>query len=134
MRLTPAVIELVVTDMPTTLAFYRRLGLDLPEDAADQGHVETTVGTLRLAFDTREVVRSFDPNWSPPEGGHRVALAFEAASPADVDAAYDELTAAGAHGHLPPFDAPWGMRYAVIHDPDGTPVDLFAASAEPADS
>jgi len=20
----------------------------------------------------------------------------------------------------------WGMRYAVVHDPDGTPVDLFA--------
>ncbi len=24
------------------------------------------------------------------------------------------------------FDPFWGMRYAVVHDPDGTPVDLFA--------
>jgi catechol 2,3-dioxygenase-like lactoylglutathione lyase family enzyme len=129
MRLTPAVVELVVSDMAATVAFYRRLGLDLPSDVADEGHVETTVGGLRLAFDTQEVIRSFDPEWSPPQGGHRVALAFEATSPAEVDAAYQELTAAGARGHLPPFDAPWGMRYAVVLDPDGTPVDLFAASS-----
>jgi catechol 2,3-dioxygenase-like lactoylglutathione lyase family enzyme len=129
MRLTPAVVELVVADMASTVAFYRRLGLDLPNDVADEGHVETTVGGLRLAFDTHETIRSFDPQWSPPQGGHRAALAFEATSPAEVDAAYEELTAAGARGHLPPFDAPWGMRYAVVLDPDGTPVDLFAASA-----
>jgi catechol 2,3-dioxygenase-like lactoylglutathione lyase family enzyme len=128
MRLTPAVIELVVADMSATVAFYRRLGLDLPDDVASEGHVETTVGGLRLAFDTHEMIRSFDPQWSPPQGGHRVALAFEAPSPADVDAAYEELTAAGAVGHLAPFDAPWGMRYAVLVDPDGTPVDLFAGS------
>jgi uncharacterized glyoxalase superfamily protein PhnB len=114
--------------MSATVAFYRRLGLDLPNDVADEGHVETTVGGLRLAFDTHEMIQSFDPQWSPPQGGHRVALAFEATSPAEVDAAYDELTAAGAQGHLRPFDAPWGMRYAVVLDPDGTPVDLFAAS------
>ena len=129
MRLTPAVVELVVADMAATVAFYRRLGLELPDEVADEDHVETTVGGLRLAFDTHATIRSFDPQWSPPRGGHRVALAFEAPSPADVDAAYEELTAAGAQGHLPPFDAPWGMRYAVVLDPDGTPVDLFAASA-----
>jgi catechol 2,3-dioxygenase-like lactoylglutathione lyase family enzyme len=130
MRLKPAVVELVVKDMSTSVAFYRRLGVDLPapDDVSTEGHVETTIGDLRLAFDTQEMIRSFDPEWSPPApGGHRVALAFEASSPADVDVAYEELTAAGAQGHLPPFDAPWGMRYAVVLDPDGTPVDLFAA-------
>jgi uncharacterized glyoxalase superfamily protein PhnB len=115
--------------MSATVAFYRRLGLELSDDVADEGHVETTIGGMRLAFDTREMIRSFDPHWTPPKGGHRVALAFEATSPAEVDAAYEELTSAGAPGHLSPFDAPWGMRYAVVLDPDGTPVDLFAASA-----
>jgi uncharacterized glyoxalase superfamily protein PhnB len=47
--------------------------------------------------------------------------------PADVDQAWKELTEAGHRGHLAPWDAVWGMRYAVVHDPDGTPVDLFAA-------
>ena len=40
--------------------------------------------------------------------------------------AYAELTGAGAEGALEPWDAFWGMRYAIVHDPDGNPVDLFA--------
>ena len=128
MKLRPALIELVVSDMAATLAFYRRLGLDLPGDADSQPHVDFDIGGgLRLAFDTEETIRSFDPGWSrPPRGGHRVALAFACDSPAEVDAAWAELTTAGYDGHLAPWDAFWGMRYAVVHDPDGTPVDLFA--------
>ncbi len=38
-----------------------------------------------------------------------------------------ELVGAGVRRHLEPWDAFWGMRYAVVRDPDGTPVDLFAA-------
>jgi uncharacterized glyoxalase superfamily protein PhnB len=56
-----------------------------------------------------------------------VSLAFGFPDAAAVDAAYAQLTAAGHHGELAPFDAFWGMRYAVVHDPDGTGVDLFAA-------
>ena len=112
--------------MPATLAFYRRLGVDIPAEADAEPHVDVAFGGLRLAFDTRETVQSFDSSWSPPTGGHRMALGFRADSPADVDAAYAELTAAGAEGHLEPWDAFWGMRYAVLHDPDGNPVDLFA--------
>ena len=33
MKLQPAAIELVVSDMATSLAFYRRLGLDIPPEA-----------------------------------------------------------------------------------------------------
>jgi catechol 2,3-dioxygenase-like lactoylglutathione lyase family enzyme len=128
MKLRPSIIELVVHDMPTTLAFYLLLGLDLPPEADDQPHVDIALdGGLRMAWDTEETLRSFDPEWSPPKGGgHRVALAFACDSPAGVDAAWAELTGAGYEGHLPPWDAFWGMRYAVVHDPDGTPVDLFA--------
>jgi uncharacterized glyoxalase superfamily protein PhnB len=43
-----------------------------------------------------------------------------------VDATYARLVAAGYEGHLEPWDAFWGMRYAVIHDPDGNGIDLFA--------
>ena len=128
MDLRLAVVELVVSDMAATLAFYRRLGLDLPDGADGEPHVEVEVGGLRLAFDTEETIRSFDPGWTRPDrGGHRMALAFDCGAPAAVDAAWAELTGAGYEGHLAPWDAVWGMRYAVVHDPDGTPVDLFAA-------
>ena len=126
MNLRPAVIELVVRDMAATLAFYRRLGLDLPAEADAEPHVEADLGGIRIAWDTEATIRSFDPGWTPPTGGHRAALAFACSSPAEVDAAFAELVAAGYEGHLAPWDAFWGMRYAVVHDPDGRPVDLFA--------
>lgn len=122
-------IGLVTTDMPRTLAFYRALGIDLPPEADEAPHAEVTLPSgLRLAWDTAEVVRSFDPDWQPPTGGGpRVALAFLCADPAAVDATYTRMVDAGFDGHLPPFDAFWGQRYAVLHDPDGTAIDLFAA-------
>lgn len=126
MKLRPALVELVVADMAASLAFYRRLGLDIPADADDQPHVDADFGGLRIAFDTEATIRSFDPQWTPPKEGHRVALAFACDSPAEVNAAWAELTGDGYHGHLAPWDAFWGMRYAVVHDPDGTPIDLFA--------
>ena len=127
MKLQLALVELVVADMAATLAFYRHVGLDIPPDADKEPHVDVALGDgLRLAFDTEDTIRSFDPQWSRPAGGHRAALAFACDSPAAVDAAYADLTGAGYEGHLPPWDAFWGMRYAVVHDPDGTPVDLFA--------
>jgi catechol 2,3-dioxygenase-like lactoylglutathione lyase family enzyme len=120
-------VGLVVADMARSLAFYRRLGLDLPADADQQPHVETTLpGGLRLAWDTVETVRSFDPDWRPATGGPQISLAFLLDSPAAVDAMYQELTEAGYEGGKTPWDAFWGQRYAVVHDPDGNGIDLFA--------
>ena len=121
------VIGVAVSDMAASLAFYRRLGLDIPAEADTEPHVEVTLpGGLRLAFDAVDTIRSFDPDWSPPAGPPRMNLAFRCANAAGVDHWYAELTAAGYHGHLAPWDAFWGMRYAVLHDPDGNGVDLFA--------
>jgi uncharacterized glyoxalase superfamily protein PhnB len=115
---------LVVTDMAASLAFYRMLGVDLPESG--EGHVEGTLpGGIRMMFDTVEIVRSFS-EWEPATGGHRIALAFVCDRPADVDATHAALVAAGHPSHVDPFDAPWGQRYATVNDPDGNPVDLFA--------
>ncbi|MFB9512487.1 VOC family protein [Streptomyces purpureus] len=121
------VIGLVVSDMAASLAFYRRLGLDIPADADAAPHVEAPLpGGLRIAWDTEEVIRSFDPGWTRPTGGERIGLAFVCASPAEVDAVYASLTEAGYEGHLKPWDAEWGQRYAVVLDPDGCGVSLFA--------
>lgn len=120
-------IGVVVEDMERALAFYRELGLDIPEDANSQPHVEATLpGGMRLAWDTEETVRSFDPDWQPPTGGARIGLAFRMDGPTDVDAAYERLVSLGYNGHKAPWDAPWGQRYALMRDPDGNAVDLFA--------
>lgn len=125
-------IGVVVDDMARSLAFYRRLGLEVPAEADSEPHVEVTLpGGLRLAFDTVATVLSFDPGWTPPSGGQRLGLAFACDGPDEVDATYGALLKAGHEGHLPPWDAPWGQRYATVHDPDGNAVDLFAPLETP---
>ncbi|GLW20913.1 MULTISPECIES: VOC family protein [Microbispora] len=127
--MTPSfdLIGLVVADMAASLAFYRRLGLNIPLSADTEPHVEVTLdGGLRLAWDTVDTIRSFDPAWNPATGGPRMSLAFRCDGPEEVDRLYGDLVQAGYPGHLPPWDAFWGQRYAVVHDPDGNGVDLFA--------
>jgi uncharacterized glyoxalase superfamily protein PhnB len=121
------VIGLVVEEMGRSLACYRRLGLDLPATADAEPHVEVALpGGLRLVWDTVATIRSFDPDWTPPRGGARASLAFRCEGPGEVDKLYNELVTAGYAGHLEPWDAFWGQRYAVLHDPDGNGIDLFA--------
>ena len=121
-------IGVVVSDMASSLAFYRQLGLDIPAEADASPHVEVVLpGGLRLAWDTEETVRSFDDSWTPPSGGHRIALAFACDDPADVDSTYAALVESGRTSHRAPWDAFWGQRYAVVLDPDGNHVELFAA-------
>lgn len=129
--MTPRItqIGLTVADMGRSLTFYRRLGLDIPPEADSEPHVHAELpGGLRLAWDTIETIRSFDPDWTPPDGS-QINLAFKCDDPKAVDALYTELVDAGYDGHVPPWDAFWGQRYAVVHDPDGNGVDLFAPLA-----
>ena len=127
---TFTVVGLVVADMAASLAFYRRLGLDIPAAADAEPHVDVALpGGLRLTFDTAGVIRSFDPEWSPPAGGPGISLAFRCADPAEVDSTYAALVDAGYVGHKEPWDAFWGQRYAVVHDPDGNGIDLFASTS-----
>jgi len=123
------VVGVIVSDLHRAIEFYSRLGLQFPDDPdpMGHGHVEAQLpNDLRFTLDTEESIRSFDPGWSPPSGGHRVALAFRCDTPEEVDSVYRELTAAGAQGHKEPWDAFWGQRYAQVRDPDGSLVDLFA--------
>jgi catechol 2,3-dioxygenase-like lactoylglutathione lyase family enzyme len=121
-------IGLVVADMSRSISFYRRLGLEFPDGAESEPHVEAPLpGGLRLLLDTVETVRSFDPEWRPPTGGGpRMGLAFACDGPAEVDKLYADMVAEGYDGHKAPWDAFWGQRYASLHDPDGNAVDLFA--------
>src|SRR6202035_5417111 len=99
-----AIIELDISDMAASLPFYRLLVLDIPLAADSQPHADAELGHgIRLRSDTEDTIRSFDPGWSAPGGtGHRVALGFACDSPADVDAAWAEITGAGYEGHLDP--------------------------------
>jgi catechol 2,3-dioxygenase-like lactoylglutathione lyase family enzyme len=118
-------IGIAVSDLPRSLRFYRLLGLDLPDSA--EGHVEATMANgTRLMFDTEEVIRTFLPEWTRTDG-NQVSLAFECASPAEVDEIFARVVAAGFEGEKESWDAFWGQRYALLGDPDGTRINLYAS-------
>lgn len=128
MALRLGFIGIVTQDMAASLAFYLALGVDIPEGLDDAPHVDARLddGTA-LAWDTLDTIRSFDPAYEPAAGGHRIALAFVQETPAEVDAVFTRLEAAGYPGHVAPWDAPWGQRYATLLDPDGNSIDFYAA-------
>jgi len=120
-------IGIVVADLAATLGFYRLLGLDIPPEHDSDGHVEAVLkGGIRLMFDTEEVVASFDDGFKPSDPPGRINLAFVCNDPASVDATYRAVIDAGHRSHKEPFDAFWGQRYAIVLDPDGNHIDLFA--------
>jgi len=117
-------IGIVASDLGRTRAFYSLFGIEFAEG---DDHVEATMPNgLRLMLDTEDVIHSFSPEWNRATG-NQIALAFACGSPAEVDELYAKVVAAGFDGEKEPWDAFWGYRYAQLRDPDGVPVDLFAA-------
>ena len=121
----PTALGIVCTDLARSLAFYRALGLDIPADADAAPHVAVTLDSgFTLMWDPVDTITSFDPSWSPAaRDGARVRLRLAGGRGRHHAA----VVGAGYDGHLEPFDAFWGQRYASLRDPDGNGVDLFAA-------
>jgi catechol 2,3-dioxygenase-like lactoylglutathione lyase family enzyme len=124
-----AAIGIVVADLSVSIAFYEHLGLSFTGADSPDGHAEAELAPgLRLMLDTEASIQGFTAGWTRPFGSPRTMIAFEFATPAEVDAMFTELMDAGYHGLRGPWDAPWGQRYASVIDPDGSGVDLFARS------
>jgi catechol 2,3-dioxygenase-like lactoylglutathione lyase family enzyme len=122
-------IGIVAADMGESIRFYRLLGLDVPE-TPDEGHVDTFLPNgVRFMLDSEETMRSFMDGWQR-ETGNQVGIAFECDSPAEVDEIYARVTEAGFHGEKEPWDAFWGQRYAILKDPSGVDVSLYAPLAQ----
>ena len=119
-------IGIAVSDMAESIRFYRLLGLDVPE-TPDEGHVDTFLPNgVRFMLDSEETILSFLPDWKR-ENGNQISLALECGSPAEVDEVYARVTEAGFEGEKEPWGAYWGQHYALLGDPDGVRINLYAA-------
>jgi len=114
------------TDLRRAVAFYELLGFTfLPfEDGAV--HVQTSAGSgAQLMIDGAELMTGL--LGEPPRAGNTAAFAVRCAGSAEVDAVVARVSAAGHTVVTPPWDAPWGQRYATVADPDGYRVDVYAS-------
>ena len=125
-------INLVVRDMDRTLAFYRRLGVDIPESAiwstlSGIHHVSITSDEpCDFALDSQPLARHYNEGYAADRG--RVLIGFRLPSREAVDKVYEDLISHEHQGLQPPYDVFWGARFAIVEDPDGNPVGLMSPS------
>jgi len=122
-------VNLVVSDVPSSRAFYSRLGLhfgDEPDPDWDDHHVSAPHGdTTPLDLDLDSV--AFAAKWNQGASGRSGAiLGFKVDSRAEVDALVSTLAVEGVPVQQEPYDAFWGARYAVVSDPDGNGVGIMS--------
>jgi sugar-phosphatase len=116
--------NLVVGDMEASVAFYRRLGLEIPdvEEGWAPHHRSASSSGLDLDFDSEAFAAKWNQGWQ----GGRGVLGFKVVSRDEVDERYKELTGDGYRSEQPPYDAFWGARYAIVEDPDGNAVGIMS--------
>jgi catechol 2,3-dioxygenase-like lactoylglutathione lyase family enzyme len=117
-----AAVAVSATDLARSAAFYELLGFAFPPLEEGAQHLEAP-GPARLMIDDAALLTEL--NGEPPRPGTASGFALLAGSPAEVDEAVARVEAAGHIVVHPPFDAPWGQRYATVADPDGYKVDVF---------
>ena len=127
-------LNIVSGNVDASIAFYRRLGVDIPDPriwrtATGAHHVSA------IEADSPEAARSISTAPPSPRSGTRDGPAAKTSPAAwswgsacssreEVDRLYGEMTAAGHRGLQAPWDAFWGARYAIVEDPDGIAVGL----------
>jgi catechol 2,3-dioxygenase-like lactoylglutathione lyase family enzyme len=129
-------LNIVSGDAAASIAFYRRLGIDIPDEAVWRTptgihHVSAMGaagdGAFELDLDSTAFARIWNAGWrGRGDLRGRVVVGFEVSSREAVDALYRDLTGAGYAGLQAPYDAFWGARYAIIEDPDGIAVGLMS--------
>jgi catechol 2,3-dioxygenase-like lactoylglutathione lyase family enzyme len=120
-------INIVVSDMEASVAFYRLLGLEIPDTVPEwQAHHRTASAPgLDLDLDSETFARQWNQGARPARAGSSV-IGFRLASREAVDATHAAVVEAGYASQQPPCDTFLGARYAIVEDPDGNPVGLMS--------
>jgi uncharacterized glyoxalase superfamily protein PhnB len=129
-------LNIVSANLAASLEFYRRLGVEIPEEAVwrtstgihhASAKAPADEEMLDLDIDSIAFARKWNSGWSGRDDlKGRVVVGFHVPSRSGVDELYGKLTEAGYVGLQAPNDAFWGARYAVVEDPDGVAVGLMS--------
>lgn len=114
------------SNLHKTIDFYRLLGFQFPDVKDGDLHIEpiTPDGSARLMIDATSIVR--DIIGENPKPGNHSSFAIQYESPEQINTLVEKIKHAGYTIEKEPWDAFWGQRYAIVKDPDGYKIDLYA--------
>lgn len=130
-------VNLICGNMDASLAFYRRLGIEIPDTAVwrtrSGGHHANDTGQspddrdIHFCLDSTSFAQCWNSGWAGrTDLNGRVFIGFRVAERLDVDDLFRRMTSAGYRALQEPGDAFWGARFAIIEDPDGIAVGLMS--------
>lgn len=134
-RPTLAQINLVCGDFDASMAFYRRLGVEMPDAEVWRtptgGHMAKAANqpaaSIAFHLDSTAFAQAWNSGWAGrADLKGRIVVGFHVPARADVDDAFHDMVGAGYRGLQEPLDAFWGARFAIIEDPDGIAVALMS--------
>jgi predicted lactoylglutathione lyase len=126
MTLQLGMVVLDVSDLQRSIAFYRLLGLEVPDPFPDRPvALHKMESGVTIAF-LQGFAATVDPDWTRPTG-YQQFLEFYVGDDAAVDNMWTQLTSAGHHGRMAPA-ATTGLYAALIDDPDG---NVILISSDP---
>lgn len=113
-------------DLEKSIKFYSLLGFKFENFDKEEKHVEpiTAPGAVRLMIDDAALIKSIIGKDPVPPTHSSFAMLCD--SPTEVDSVFEKIRANGFTTIKEPWDAFWGQRYAIVADPDGYMIDLFA--------
>ncbi len=132
MEIQLSMLILEVRDLAASIAFYRDLGLDVPNPVPGRPVVVHRMGSGVTLLLTTSFAATYDPTWTRPAGGYQQLIEFYVGEDAAVDQRWADLVAAGHRSRMPPTQTA-GPYAAMVDDPDGNVVLLTSDQAAQVD-
>jgi catechol 2,3-dioxygenase-like lactoylglutathione lyase family enzyme len=118
-------VVLLVEDMAKSVGFYRRLGVDFPDDAETRRDLGVDIGDGRTIIWSTTFAAN-DPDREAPRGGSRIMLEFFVEGNAAVDEKFAELAVPATSVQREPYTTNFGAYMCLVDDPDGNTVLITA--------
>jgi catechol 2,3-dioxygenase-like lactoylglutathione lyase family enzyme len=123
-----ASIRIITDDLDRMVAFYEKTtGITAQRPAP--GFAELISPSATLAIGHSQTVALFGEGSAHSADNHSVIIEWQVN---DVDAEYTRLSADVADWVQRPTTMPWGNRSALLRDPDGNLVNLYAPVSDEA--
>lgn len=121
-------VVLEVRDLDASIAFYRRLGLDVPGPVDGRPVTVHRMGSGVSLLLTTSFASRYDPAFERPARGYQQLLEFFVGDDREVQNLWSALTEAGYSGRMPPTRTA-GPFAAMVDDPDGNVILLTSDEA-----